>query len=86
MFKGDKAKLKNMWQNMLHGSKELFGEGNEMKLLFEKFVDVLFGEVTKTYVKMGIGKFLRDFRRDIEWKKDEAHRKKVQMRTEGTKG
>ena len=94
MLKGDMAincmayirtnvELKNMWQNMLDGSKELFGEENEIKLsLFEKCGDVLFGEVIKAYVKMGIGEFLRDFRGDIEWKKAEAHRKKVQMRTE----
>ena len=94
MLKGDMAidcmanirtnvELKNMWQNMFDGSKELFGEEDEIKIsLFEKCGDVLFGEVIKAYVRMGIGEFLRDFQRDIEWKKAEAHRKKVQMRTE----
>ena len=61
---------------MLDGSKELFEEEDENKLtLLEKCGDVLFDEVIKTYVKMEIEKFLRDFWRDIEWKK-------VQMRTE----
>ena len=36
------VELKNMWQNMLDGSKELFGEEDEIKLsLFGKCGDVL---------------------------------------------
>ena len=51
---------KNMWQNMLGGSKELFEEEDEIKLsLLEKCGNVLFCEVIKAYIKMGIGEFLR---------------------------
>ena len=37
----------------------------------------LFKEIVIRYVKMGVGEFLRDFRRDFKLQKTEAHRKKV---------
>lgn len=37
----------------------------------------LFNEVITRYVKMGVGEFLREFRRDFKLQKTEAHRKKV---------
>lgn len=37
----------------------------------------LFNDVVTRYVKMGVGEFLREFRRDFKLKKTEAHRKKV---------
>ena len=59
------VELKNMWQNMLNGSKQLFREKDEIKLsLFEKCGNVLFRKVIKAYVKMGIGEFLRLLERD----------------------
>lgn len=37
----------------------------------------LFNDVVTRYVKMWVGEFLREFRRDVKLKKTEAHRKKV---------
>ena len=37
----------------------------------------LFNDVVTRYVKMGVGEFLREFRRDFMLQKTEAHRKKV---------
>lgn len=37
----------------------------------------LFNDVVTRYVKMGVGEFLREFRRDFKLQKTEAHRKKV---------
>ena len=37
----------------------------------------LFTDVVSRYVKMGVGEFLREFRRDFKVQKTEAHRKKV---------
>ena len=37
----------------------------------------LFNDVVTYYVKMGVGEFLREFRRDFKLQKTEAHRKKV---------
>ena len=43
----------------------------------QKLIDELFIQVITRYVKMGVGEFLRQFRRDFEIQKTEAHRKKV---------
>lgn len=37
----------------------------------------LFNDVVTRYVKMGVGEFLREFRRDFRLQKTEAHQKKV---------
>lgn len=43
----------------------------------QNLVCVLFKEVIIRYVKMGVGEFLREFRRDFQLQKTEAHRKRV---------
>ncbi|CAH3020735.1 unnamed protein product [Porites evermanni] len=40
----------------------------------------LFNDVVTYYVKMGVGEFLREFRRDFKLQKTEAHRKKVKKK------
>ena len=47
---------------------------------FNECVNILFKRVTQKYFKMGAGQYLQDFRRNFEWKKSEAHRKKVLMK------
>jgi hypothetical protein len=43
----------------------------------QNLVCELFKDVITRYVKMGVGEFLREFRRDFQLQKTEAHRKKV---------
>ena len=43
----------------------------------DSLVVKLFKDVVTRYVKMGVGEFMRDFRRDFQLHKTEAHRKKV---------
>ena len=51
-------------------------------LAFDKYVSDLYILGTEKYFKMGAGQYLRNFRRDFQWKKKEAHRKKVLMRSQ----
>ena len=46
----------------------------------DNLVVKLFKDVVTRYVKMGIGEFMRDFRRDFQLHKTEAHHKKVAER------
>ena len=46
----------------------------------EDLVNKLYEEVVMRYLKMGVGEFLRDFRRDYHVKKTEAHRKVVERK------
>ena len=49
---------------------------------FNDCVNELYKLATQKYFKMGAGQYLRDFRRDFEWKKSEAHREKVLMKSQ----
>ena len=62
--------LRSKWSDLCDDKKEM------------SIVNELYDKVVKFYFRMGAGEYLRDFRRDMKWKKTEAHRKKVLMRTE----
>ena len=49
---------------------------------FNDCVNELYKLATQKYFRMGAGQYLRDCRRDFEWKKSEAHRKKVLMKSQ----
>lgn len=46
----------------------------------DNLVVKLFKDVVTRYVKMGVGEFMRDFRKDFQLHKTEAHHKKVAER------
>ena len=79
----ENRELHELWEHMTGELKFALIDDNSTKvLLFDKCCELLFGELIERYLKMAVGEFLRDFRRDVEWKKAEAHRRKVQMRAE----
>ena len=79
----ENGELHELWQHMTGELKFALTDDNSTKvLLFDKCCKLLFGELIERYLKMAVGEFLRDFRRDVEWKKAEAHRRKVQMKAE----
>ena len=45
--------------------------------LTDKVRKEIFDDVVERYFKMGAGQFLRDFQRDYQIKRTEAHRKRV---------
>lgn len=57
--------------NLLALWKKLFGSGEDKELEF------LFHSVVDRYYNMGCGQYLRDFHRDYNIQKTEAHRKRV---------
>ena len=79
----ENRELHELWEHMTGKLKFALTDNNSTKvLLFDKCYKFLFGELIEKYLKMAVCEFLRDFRRDVEWKKAEAHRRKVQMRAE----
>lgn len=76
------AKLRNQWQQLCDPCRlDITQNDEQKKLAFDKCVTELYKLGTEKYFKMGAGQYLRDFRRDFQWKKKEAHRKKVLMRS-----
>ena len=74
----ENGELHELWQHMTGELKFALTDDNSTKvLLFDKCCKLLFGELIERYLKMAVGEFLRDFRRDVEWKKAEAHRRKL---------
>ena len=75
--------IQTCWQSLCEDVKGVVTEGATEKTgLFLSVVFILLNEIIMKYLKMGTGEFLRDFRREVQWQKSEAHRKKVVMSTQ----
>lgn len=70
----DNQQLKHKWK-ALFSQRE--NENCDESLCDADLIAQLYDDVITRYVKMGVGEFLRDFRRDYKLQKTEAHRKKV---------
>ena len=69
--------LQDKWKSLFTKQEETFAEGNNESSCSDTLILQLYEDVVTRYVKMGVGEFLRDFRRDFKLQKTEAHRKKV---------
>ena len=73
----EKQQLKNKWKLLFNVDSLLLHDKSEETRQVDRFILQLYDDVVTRYLKMAIGEFLRDFRRDFNVKKTEAHRKKV---------
>ena len=69
-------KLLEKW-NKLFSTEQVFLSSTTTENVVQKLIEELFKQIIMRYVKMGVGEFLREFRRDFEVRKTEAHRKKI---------
>lgn len=72
-----KQQLKNKWKLLFNVDSILLHDKSEEAIQVDRLILQLHDDVVTRYLKMAIGEFLRDFRRDFNMKKTEAHRKKV---------
>lgn len=73
----EKQQLKNKWKLLFNVDSILLHDKSEEARQVDKLILQLYDDVVTCYLKTAIGEFLRDFRRDFNVKKTEAHRKKV---------
>ena len=73
----EKQQLKNKWKLLFNVDSILLHDKSEEARQVDRLILQLYDDVVTRYLKMAIGEFLRDFRRDFNVKKTEAHRKKV---------
>ena len=64
--------LEGKWNVLFSSDESLMPSADVTSLKLQLFTDVV-----SRYVKMGVGEFLREFRRDFKVQKTEAHRKKM---------
>ena len=73
----EKQQLKNKWKLLFNVDSILLHEKSEEARQVDRLILQLYDDVVTRYLKMAIGEFLHDFRRDFNVKKTEALRKKV---------
>ena len=70
----DNRQLKHNWKALFSQRENKNGDDS---ICDADLIEQLYKDIVTRYVKMGVGEFLRDFRRDFKLQKTEAHHKKV---------